>query len=589
MNSTADAFFDRIRHQLENSPDRPLFAFADKAGREVDQCSYSELCRDASGVARFLLDELGLRPTTAGTPGDRVLLVYPPGLDFVVAFIGCLFAGLIPVPLPPPNPFRLRSGLDELEAVAGPSGAVAVLTNGEYLKARRLAAAKNLLTGHGTAWRKLPWHRTDRLPRAEGTLVFPELGIDDTAFLQYTSGSTSAPKGVMITYRNLLHQFSINANDLGLGPKVRAVFWVPHFHDFCLVSGILSGLFGNGLVNLLSPLSFLRRPAVWFEVMSRIGATHTAAPDFAFRLAVRKTTPEERAGWDLSKLEIVMSAAEPIRPTTVDSFLEAFAPSGLDPKAFCPAYGLAEHTVGVTVAGRGRVRLHRHELEQEGQVVPAPEDAPVDETLTLVGCGPPSAGVVVRIVDSEGQPLPAGRVGEIWVDSDSKAIGYWGLDELSESTFRAPLEGRSFLRTGDLGFLHEGELYVTGRVKDLIIVRGRNIYPQDLEESAAEAHELIRPGRAVAFAAPDAITAEERVVVLVEGKSEKLSAEELSNIARSVRRRLKGDHQVSCDEILVLPPGLILKTTSGKLRRRACREQWIEGTLSQRALQVDRD
>jgi len=593
MTNSTSTFFDQVGEQHAADPHRPLYAFVDKEGRETSRLNYGELCAAAFRVAHFLTQDLGLRPTSTKRAGDRVLLVYPPGMDFVVSFVGCLFARLLPVPLPPPNPFRLRHSLEEFEAVAAGSGSRVVLTNGEYLRARRLAAAKNLLTGRGTAWHKLPWHRTDNLKNTEVSFGLPAARPQDIAFLQYTSGSTSAPKGVMISHRNILHQLSSNGCELGLDAHSRSVLWVPHFHDFCLVSGILSALFGHGMLALLSPLSFLRRPAIWFDVMTRMAATHTAAPDFAYRLALRKSTAEQRRKWDLRSLRVAMSAAEPIRATTVDGFLSAFAESGLEPQAFCPAYGLAEHTVGVSVGGRQRLHLDRKRLEEEGLAVPVDgSENSGEETLTFIGCGPPSEGVTVRIVDpASGAPRGENKMGEIWVDSPSKAEGYWDLPEVSREVFQAPLDKGEFLRTGDLGFLFEGELFVTGRLKDLIIVRGRNIYPQDLEESATDASLRIRPGRAVAFAATVHDTKGEQgewVVVVVEVKSEKLPSAELAEVARAVRRRLKGEHQVLCDEILIARPGEILKTTSGKLRRRACRLAWEEGGIRRRALFVDR-
>jgi acyl-CoA synthetase (AMP-forming)/AMP-acid ligase II len=592
MSNSISTFFDQVRFQHAADPLRPLYSFVDKEGRETSRLNYSEFCTAALRVARFLTQDLGLRPTSREGAGDRVLLVYPPGMDFVVSFVGCIFAGLLPVPLPPPNPFRLRGSLEEFEAVAAGSGSRLVLTNGEYLRARRLAAAKNLLTGRTTAWHKLPWHRTDKLKETEVPFELPDARPEDTAFLQYTSGSTSAPKGVMISHRNILHQLRINGVELEIDAESCAVLWVPHFHDFCLVSGILSALFGNGMVVLLSPLSFLRRPAIWFDVMTRVKATHTAAPDFAYRLAVRKTTEEQRKEWDLRSLRVVMSAAEPIRPSTVDGFLSAFAACGLAPSAFCPAYGLAEHTVGVSVRGQERLRLNRRRLEEEGVAEMVDSDKKSEEdSLTFIGCGPPSEGVTVRIVDpTSGTLLGENRMGEIWVDSPSKAEGYWDLPKLSREVFQAPLGEGQFLRTGDLGFLLKGEVFVTGRLKDLIIVRGRNIYPQDLEECAADASPQIRPGRVVAFAATVHKAEGEQgewVVVVVEVKSEKMPSSELAEVAKAVRRRLKGEHQVSCDEILIARPGEILKTTSGKLRRRACRLAWEEGGLRRRALLVD--
>ncbi len=592
-NSSESTVLDLARVTFAREPERPLYAFLDGRGRETSRLTYGEFCRAAASVGRFLVEEIGMKPRSPGREGDRAVLVYPPSLDFAVAFVGCIYAGLVPVPIAPPNPFRLRQGLGGLESVVEGSGSHVVLTNGEYLRGKRLAAGKNLLTARGTAWSRLPWQRTDKVEPAAANDIPPPhpAGPDDVAFLQYTSGSTSAPKGVMISHGNIMHQLRTNAADLGLDGASRSVLWVPHFHDFCLVSGLLSAFFGNGLLYLLSPLTFLRRPSVWFEVMTRVAATHTAAPDFAYRLALRRTSEEERKTYDLGSLQVMMSAAEPIRPSTVDSFLAAFAHSNLAPEAFCPAYGLAEHTVGISVSGKHRLRLDRELLEHRQQVRElGAED--LDEAVTLIGCGKPSDQVEVRIVDPEtGQPVPEGGVGEIWVDSPSKALGYWGLSELSAEVFEARLEGeeRRFLRTGDLGFLAAGEVFVTGRLKDLIIVRGRNIFPQDLEETAAGCSPHIRPGRVVAFAVEAAGDSElrERVVVIAEVGSDRLPKTELAAVARSVRTRLHGEHQVSCYEVLVTRPGEILKTTSGKLQRQACRLAYQEGRLRQRALWVE--
>ena len=546
-------------------------------------------------LAARLVGELGF------APGERVLLVYPPSPEFVVAFVGCLTAGLVPVPVAPPNPFKLDSELKTFEAVAGDSGSVAVLTSKSYQRAKRLAAAKDLFTRRGGAWANLPWHLTDL--RSDGTAsdvsaTTPRLpGPDETAFLQYTSGSTSNPKGVMISHGNITHQLRINADDLDLGGDSRAVFWVPHFHDFCLVSGILSALNGHALLYLMSPITFLRRPHLWFEVMSRVGATHTAAPDFAYRLAVRKTTPEQRQRWDLSSLTVAMSAAEPVRQTTVDDFIRAFATSGFSADAFCPAYGLAEHTVGVSVGGRRRLQVDRTQLEGQGKITVAGEGTPENDVLTLFGCGPPSAEVEVRIVDPEThRALGDGEIGEIWVDSPSKALGYYGLPELSDEVFRARLvdepDELEYLRTGDLGFVFEGEVFITGRLKDLIILRGRNVYPQDLEESVFSAHPLIRQGRAVAFSVPGSASSNgheerERIAVMLEVGAKKPSPLELDEVVADVRTRVQREHGISCDLVLVAPPGEILKTTSGKLRRQACRQAYLDGELAGSLLRLD--
>ncbi len=594
--SNPSTVLDRFRRNARERPDQDLYVFVDGKGRDEVKLTYRQFAEATGRLAAHLRSELGYRP------GDRLLLVYSPSPDFVVAFVGCLAAGLVPVPVAPPNPFKLDVDLKTFDAVALDCGATAVLTDKSYQRAKRLAAARDLFVRRGGAWSGLPWHRTDGLAGPAGPVETPPPREGEPAFLQYTSGSTASPKGVMISHGNILHQLTINARDLGLDLNSRAVLWVPHFHDFCLVSGILSALNGNGALYLMSPITFLRRPHLWPEVMSRVRATHTAAPDFAYRLVVRKTASEQRRRWDLSALRVAMSAAEPIRASTVDAFLASFAESGLSPEAFCPAYGLAEHTVGVSVAGRRRLRLDREVLEHEHRVVRVDGDAGDDgggggrEVLTLFGCGPPSAGVDVRIVDPESRrELGAGEVGEIWVDSPSKALGYFGRPELTREVFRARLTGddgggRGYLRTGDLGFLFEGEVFVAGRLKDLIILRGRNLYPQDLEESVFSSHPLIRPGRAVAFSTPPADTDgddREHVVVMLEVAAKKLPADRLDDVVHAARTRVQHDHAVTCDAVLVAPPGEILKTTSGKVRRQACRQAWLDGALDGRLLRAD--
>ncbi|MCP3959128.1 MAG: fatty acyl-AMP ligase [bacterium] len=589
--STTENVIERFRRHVRSRPEKDLYVFVDDKGRDQERLTYGRFAAAVDRLAAHLIDDLGLRP------GDRVMLVYPPSADFVTAFVGCLAAGLVPVPVAPPNPFKLDTDQKTFEAVASDGGCVAVLTNRGYLRAKRLAAARDLFARRPGAWSELPWHRTDgagsrERPSAETNL--PDL--DEPAFLQYTSGSTSTPKGVMISHRNILHQLTINAEDLRLSAGSRAVLWVPHFHDFCLVSGILSALYGNAVLYLMSPLTFLRRPHLWFEVMTRVRATHTAAPDFAYRLAVRKTTPEQRRGWDLSALTVAMSAAEPIRASTVDGFLGGFAAAGFSPEAFCPAYGLAEHTVGVSVAGSHRLRVDRELLERQRRVRLV-EEGDDSETLVLFSCGPPSSQVDVRIVDPDSlRELEPGQVGEIWVDSPSKALGYHGRAELSDQVFRAHLDGDAggasdgYLRTGDLGFVHDGEVFVTGRLKDLIIVRGRNLYPQDLEESVFSSHPLVRPGRAVAFSAPagsSATDAGERIVVMTEVHSKKVSNHELDEVVHAARTSVQREHGISCDVLLIARPGEILKTTSGKVRRQACRQAWLDGELDGRLLRLD--
>lgn len=582
---------------LSGEPDRPLLTFVDEQGRDESTLTAGGLAAGASRVAGALAG-WGLGR------GDHVLLVYPPSPDFTVALLGCLAAGVIPVPVCPPDPLRPRVGVPGFAAIVDSCGAKAALTVGKYERARTLGAVNSLLGGAAPRWPKLSWHRTDRrrfsmAERVPTAWREPE-SADEPALLQYTSGSTGDPRGVVITHGNLYHEVRANAADLGLDRDTRGVFWVPHYHDLGLINVILSAVVGNGHCWLLSPLAFLKRPAVWFDVMSRVGATHTAAPNFAYDLAVRRTTPQQRAGWDLGALRVAMVAAEPIRPTTMRDFYDAFAVSGLDPDSYFPAYGLAEHTVSVTMGGRVVLRVNKGAAEA-GRVEIATATTP-GRYVEYAGCGQvtkPHARV--RIVDpTTRRACAVNQIGEIWVDSATKAAGYFGLGPQTAETFDARVaeedDPRRYLRTGDLGFFHGGELFVTGRIKDLIIIRGRNVHPQDLEASVRHCHPLIRPGGLAAFSiGADAVSAQdgapgasgvagERIVLFVEVGADRLGQAEAEQIARSARAALAEDHQLTSHAVLVGGRGLVRKTTSGKLSRQACRTafldaKWPDGTF----------
>lgn len=564
---------DRLVERAARRPNAPLLRFHDARGRVEAACTHAEAVAAMRAMAGFLRTRCGL------APGDVALLVYPPSLDFAIALLGCMYAGVVPAPVYPPNPFKLEEGTETFEPIRRNCEARVALTNRLYARSRRVGRVRSFLSGRADTGRALEWISTDKV--APGRFEAPPpapVGPDTLALLQYTSGSTSAPKGVMITHGNLIHQLDFNRERLGLTPESRMVAWVPQYHDFGLISGILSAVAGNGEFSMCSPLAFIENPGLWFELMTRHRATHSAAPNFAYELALRKTTPEQRAGYDLSHMVVLMSAAEPIRAATVDRFCDAFAISGLPPAAYNPAYGLAEHTVGVTVSGSGRVRVDRAALEQ-GRVVEA--DPGVD-ALTLVGCGAPHGDIAVAIVEPETRArLPERRVGEIWCDSPSKAAGYFGQPELSRQTFEARIAGepgRRWLRTGDMGFLHEGELYICGRLKDMLILQGRNLYAQDVEDAARGAHPLIRPGGLAAFviehigdATPDGL------VLFVEVTGGRPTPEDADAVAAAVQKAVRGTCDVGCQTIVIGRRGLVQKTTSGKIRRRACKQAWLRG------------
>ncbi|MDA0564256.1 fatty acyl-AMP ligase [Streptomonospora sp. S1-112] len=570
----------RFRDLHDRVPDRELLVFTDDDGRDVDTMTTRRLAWEAEHI-RADLAARGL------SPGARALLVYLPSLDFVSAFLGCQAAGLVPVPVAPPNPFRPGHDIGVLAAVAASSGADLVLTHRPYRELLDAGARARPPAPGAPAWPDLPWADTDRPGPVPDHA--PDLGrwhtpadVDSPAFLQYTSGSTGTPKGVVVTHRNIHHELDSIARDLHLGDDTTAVTWVPHFHDLGLISFLLNTLVGHSArTHVLSPLSFLRRPAVWFEVASRVRATHTAAPNFAFDLVVRKTTPEQRAGWDLSSLRVAGSSGELIRPATVERFLAAFADAGFAPTAFYPTYGLAEHTLSLTMGGSGPLRVDPDAIKL-GRAVPVGDD-PARPAAVYYGCGTiTKPGARLRVVDPDtGQPCEPGRVGEIWVDSVTKARGYWGLPDQTREVFEARTadgDPRPYLRTGDLGFLHDGELFVTGRLKDMIIVRGHNHYPQDIEDTVRGCHPLVRSGGVAAFAVPadDAAAAGERLVVLVETTAEPSPADQ-SALVRAVRRAVADAHGIPCDDVVVGGRGLVLKTTSGKIRRAACRAAYLAG------------
>ena len=577
---------DRLVEHAARAPSDVLLTLVDDDGQDEGWLTASGLHEAARRVAAHLLGPAGLQP------GDRAMLVYLPSLEFVTALAGCLMAGVVAVPVAPPDPIRPGPDLARFATLARNAGARHALTHNVYHRARTLGRLRNLVFKPATGWPELSWVVTDALKAPRGEVALPRTRPGDLAILQYTSGSTGTPRGVMITHGNLTHQLDCNAAELDCRTEARAVIWVPHFHDFGLISGILSSVHGNGSLWMLSPLAFIRRPAVWFEVMSRVGATHTAASNFGYVLSTRKTTPDQRRAWDLSRLEVMMSAAEPIHPDAVRAFLDAFAPSGLRPAAFCPAYGLAEHTVGVSVRGRATARVSRRALEHEG-TARAPEGG--EEAKTLVGCGRPSQDVTVRVVDPERRvALEHRSVGEIWVDSPSKAAGYFGLEEDTLETFRARLPGddRDYLRTGDLGFIHDGEIFICGRLKDLIIIRGRNIHPQDIEDSVRDVHPMLRPGGVAAFAvdAGEGEDAGERLVLAVEVRDDRSAATEAQAVATAVRTAIFEQHRIPPWRVIVGKAGTVAKTTSGKVMRRACREAFLSGEMerSSRTLHVER-
>ncbi len=549
-----------LRVHAAESPARRAYVFLDREGREAAALSWGELDRRARAVAAAL--------EAQGARGERALLLFPPGLEFIVAFLGCLRAGVVAVPAYPPRPNRSQP---RLRAIARDAGARFVL-----------ATSSIAGTTDVPELARAAWIATDALApeSGDGWEGFdPE--PDAPAFLQYTSGSTSDPKGVVVTHANLVH--NEEAIRLGFGQSERSVVvgWLPLYHDMGLIGNVLQPLYTGATAVLMAPLTFLQRPRVWLEAIGRYRATTSGGPDFAYDLCVRKIGEEERAGLDLSSWTVAFNGAEPVRAGTLERFAAAFGPCGFRRKAFFPCYGLAEATLFVSGGDRKTppvVRAFRADDLERHAAVEAVEPG----ARKLVGCGRPSEGQRVAIVNPETcAPCASNHVGEIWVAGPSVAAGYWGRPEETARLFRARrADGDGpFLRTGDLGFLDaRGELFVTGRLKDLIILRGRNHYPQDFERTAEAVHPALRLGHGAAFSRER--EGEERLVLVQEVEHGRVPSEELAGLAEAVRRAVAEEHEVGVEEVVLLRANTIPRTSSGKIRRAACRAAYLDGSLS---------
>ena len=432
----------------------------------------------------------------------------------------------------------------------------------------------------------LDWIATDQLPGASHADFAPyKCAADDLAFLQYTSGSTSDPRGVMVSHRNVLHNLEVIRTGFDL-PKAgqgertpQGVFWLPAYHDMGLIGGILTPIFVAGTSHLLSPATFLRKPQRWLQRLSQTGAEISGAPNFGYELAVEKTTPDERAELDLGRWRLAFCGAEPIRAETLTRFAGTFRESGFRTDAFYPCYGMAEVTLLVT-GGRGPASprvVHVDRQKLAGHQVRCIDSAH-QRALPLVGCGDSLQGQTIEIVDPKSRTAcPDDRVGEIWVCGDSVATGYWNRSALNQEVFAAALASNGeqrYLRTGDLGFRRGGDLFVTGRLKDVIIIRGRNHYPQDIELTAQRAHVATDLG--AAFSVPGA--GEEQLVLVIQLKREHRRSNS-DEVLRSVRAAIVDEHELDPNNLVLIRPVSLPVTSSGKVQRQRCRELFLAGQL----------
>jgi acyl-CoA synthetase (AMP-forming)/AMP-acid ligase II len=479
---------DLLRHRATNQADRIAYRFLEDGEHDEIVVTYADLDRMARTVA--------VRLQQLDAAGKRALLLYPPGIEYIATFFGCLYAGVIAVPAYPPRLNRPSPRIQGMVADAGATIALATTSILENIEKRfehmpDLAALKWLDTELMTAESADTWRE-------------PVISGETLAFLQYTSGSTSAPKGVMVSHGNLVHNLEVIRNGFQIVDG-RGVFWLPSYHDMGLIGGVLEPMYVNGPSVLMSPASFLQRPVRWLDAISTYRGTISGAPNFAYQMCVDKITDEQMASLDLSSWRLAFSGAEPVRHETMEAFARRFEAVGFRRDAFYPCYGLAEGTLLVS-GGIGSAEIASEtfdlaELAQNRVVTADPEEAGAQ---TMVSVGRSLLDQQVVIVDPETlKACPPGTVGEIWVSGSSIAQGYWGRPEQSQHTFQAMIAGSGrgpFLRTGDLGFFHEDELFITGRLKDLIIIRGRNHYPQDIELTVEQSQEALnrvwgRPSR----------------------------------------------------------------------------------------------
>lgn len=554
-----------LRLRAELSPDRIVYRFLPGDTKPEQRITYAMLDRRARSLA--------VRIRETARRGSRALLLVPPGLDYVAAYFGCLYAGVVAVPAYPPNPRRPDPRIPGIVRDCEPEVA---------LTSAALLSRLDQWRGGDEQLGALRWIAADEAVDCGGDWRDPDAQGSDLAMLQYTSGSTAAPKGVMLSHRNLLHNLSLirTAFPVPHAPDDVGVFWLPPFHDMGLIGGILQPCYvGRGAV-LMSSATFLQRPLSWLEAMSKYRATTSAAPNFAFDLCVQRITPEEARGLDLGAWHTVFDGAEPIRAETIDRFTRAFAEAGFRRDAFFPCYGLAEATLFVSGGpwgqGPSMLDVSRAALEEK-RVGPAT----AGDRLRLVASGAPAVGQAVRIVDSDTlTPCDDRRVGEIWVSGESVATAYWNKPEESRYAFEARIAGDEarYLRTGDLGFIDDGQLFVTGRLKDLIILNGRNYYPQDLELAAERSHPSLRPGHAAAFALNDSGGDGERLALALEVTRHHRESENEA-VFSAVRRALAEREGILPHVIVLVRQNGIPRTSSGKVQRRAARSMLLEQTL----------
>lgn len=559
-------FSELLLNRAHHNPKKNVYQFLRRGETETQWLNYEDLDQRARAIAAVL--------QSRAKQGDRAFLLYPPGLDFITAFLGCMYAGMVAVPVYPPKANRKLARLQAIFKNACPSVILTTVSLGTRIEGQlaedpEMAAVEWLTTDNVELSLAADWHQ-------------PEITGDSLALLQYTSGSTGTPKGVMVSHRNLLHNSSLVYQAYGHSTASQGVIWLPSYHDMGLIGGVLQPLYGDFPVVLMSPLDFLQKPMRWLQAISRYQATTSGGPNFAYELVCAKATPEQIASLDLSSWSVAFTGAEPIRAETLDKFAATFEPCGFRREAFYPCYGMAETTLIVSGGLKSAPPVVRQldpvALEQN-KISAVIEGEP---SRQIVGCGQCAGGLKIAIADPQSATLLQDlQIGEIWVAGSSVTAGYWQNPEETKASFGAYLTNTKegpFLRTGDLGFTEDGELFVTGRIKDIIIIRGQNYYPQDIELTVEKSHPALKSNSGAAFAID--FKGSERLVIVQEVERTYLRQLNVRQVVESITQAVAAEHNLQVYATVLVKTSSIPKTSSGKIKRYACKAEFIAGSLN---------
>lgn len=555
------SFNECLEQRSKEIGDTIALEFLPKGDGQAQSLTYSELVQRSGELAHELRQR--------NLVGKTALLLYPSSLDYLIAFFGCLFAGVIAVPAyPPKNNHHAR----RMDSIIHDSNVALVMTHSSISE-----KVKDYLNLEFCL-------ETDSV-RCDSSWINTQVDIDDVAYLQYTSGSTGNPKGVMVTHKNMLENCRLYARGVGIGNGGCHVSWLPLFHDMGLVQGILLPLWLKATAVFMPPEKFIQKPERWVKVMSEYRAIMTGGPNFAYDLCANRVTDEDIANLDLSTWKVAVNGAEPVHKKTLDKFIERFSAAHYSPATFYPGYGMAETTLYVTAGDVDSIKptiswVDEHKLKSNQLSFLAPIDG---NAKAMVACGKLYPETLVKIVDPDTKlELSEHCVGEIWVSGDIVCKGYWNKESATEQTFKQMLSaypGKTFLRTGDLGFIKEQQLYITGRIKDVIIVRGENHYPQDIEATVENVSEAFRKGGFCAAFTVE-IDNQEELIVVQEVERTKRKNLNIASINREVAKAVFMQHGLNVYDLVLVLPGETLKTSSGKIQRSGCKQKYLDSAYA---------